>query len=154
LSCTFTLYHIKSIWRRPGIFKITRSSNLSKNTRGDKEYSKLQEMVHENKKLKREVASLRKQLARLDLDRHSYVRDIVEEHLSQEHEETTTTQMLASMKNEWQCNSCGTGYLEIHLYNRPDGTFYYRMCNNCKKRTAGQRYEPGKVRGIVKQNDN
>ena len=123
---------------------------MSKNSRGEKEYTRLQEIANENKRLKREVASLRKQLARLDLDRHSYVREIVEEHLSEEREETTTKQMLASMKNEWQCRSCGDGYLEIHVYTRPDGTFYYRMCNNCSKRTKGQRYEPSKVRGIVK----
>lgn len=129
---------------------ILKEITLSRSTRGEKEYTRLQEIVHENKKLKREVASLRKQLARLDLDRHSYVRDIVEEHLSQEHEETTTKQMLQSMKNEWQCRDCGVGYLEIHLYTRPDGTHYYRMCNNCSKRTKGQRYEPGSVRGIIK----
>ena len=48
------------------------------------------------------------------------------------------------------CEVDGDGYLEIHIYTRPDGTFYYRMCNNCSKRTKGQRYEPSKVRGIVK----
>jgi hypothetical protein len=125
-----------------------------KRTHREKELTQLQSVRRENEKLKKEVASLRKQLARLDLDRHSYVREIVEEHLSQEHEETTTTQMLSSMKNEWQCHDCGTGFLEIHLYNRPDGTFYYRMCNNCKKRTTGQKYIAGKIRGIIKENDN
>ena len=123
---------------------------MSRNTRGEKEYSRLQEALHENKKLKREIASLRKQLAKIDLDRYSYVSDIVQEHLAEEKEEQTTTQMLQSMKNEWQCRDCGVGYLEIHLYTRPDGTHYYRMCNNCSKRTKGQRYEPGKVRGIIK----
>lgn len=123
---------------------------MSRSSRGEKEYTRLQEIVHENKKLKREVASLRKQLARLDLDRHSYVRDIVEEHLADEAEEQTTTQMLQSMKNEWQCLKCGVGHLEIHLYTRRDGTFYFRHCNNCTHRTPGKKYEPDKVKGIMK----
>lgn len=122
----------------------------NRDQRGHKEWSDRQKILNENKRLKREVASLRKQLARTDLDRYSYVRDIVQEHLAEEKEEQTTTQMLQSMKNEWQCRDCGVGYLEIHLYTRPDGTHYYRMCNNCSKRTKGQRYEPGKVRGIIK----
>lgn len=121
-----------------------------RNTRGDKEWSDRQKILNENKKLKKEVASLRKQLARTDLDRYSYVRDIVQEHLAEEKEEQTTTQMLQSMKNEWQCHDCGIGFLEIHLYNRPDGTFYYRKCNNCPHRTMGQRYERDKVKGIIK----
>ena len=123
---------------------------MSRSTRGDKEYTRLQEALHENKKLKRENASLRRQLARIDLDRHSYVRDIIDEHMNEEEQESSTKDMLASMKNEWRCESCGEGFLEIHLYTRRDGTFYFRKCNNCPHRTVGQRYIRDKVKGIMK----
>lgn len=122
---------------------------MSKNSRGQKEFTRLQEFINENKKLKREISSLRKQLARLDLDRHSYVRGIVEEHLAIEEHETSTKDMLTSMKNEWQCRQCGTGFLEINLYTRHDGTFYFRHCNNCIHRTRAKRYTPD-VKGIIK----
>lgn len=124
---------------------------MGKTRRGHKEFSKEQELKYENQKLRKQISALRKQLARLDLDRHSYVRDIVEEHLALEDQETTAKDMLDSMKNEWRCNSCGTGYLEIHLYTRQDGTFYYRLCNNCPHRTVGKRYDPNSVRGIMRQ---
>jgi hypothetical protein len=122
---------------------------MGRNTRGDKEYSRLQEVLHENRKLKKEISSLRKQLGRLDLDRHSYVREIVDEHLTKQDQEISTKQMLNSLKNEWACRECGNGYLEIYLYTRRDGTFYVRQCNNCAHRTRSQRHTP-EVRGIIK----
>jgi hypothetical protein len=123
---------------------------LSKNTRGSKEFSRLQESLHENKRLKREIASLRKQLARLDLDRHSYVKDIVDEHYATEEQQETTEKMLKRMKEEWKCNSCPVGYLEINLYTRVGETMYFRKCNSCPNRTPSKKYEPDKVEGPIK----
>ena len=123
---------------------------MGKTRRGDKERSREQELKYENQKLRREVGSLRKQLARIDLDRHSYVRDIVEEHLAAEDAEETTQQMLGRLKEAWRCHDCNIGFLEIYLYTRPEGTYYYRTCNNCSKRTKSQRYSPDTVQGIVK----
>lgn len=123
---------------------------MSRNSRDHKEYTRLQEALHENKKLKRENSSLRKQLARLDLDRHSYVKDIVDEHLAQEDQSQTTTQTLESLKNTWKCLDCKSGFLEIHLYTKVGETWYWRQCNSCEKRTKSQQYDPDKVKGIVK----
>ncbi len=123
---------------------------MGKNTRGDKEYSRLQQALHENAKLKREISRLRKQYARLDLDRHEYVKSIVDEHYAREQQEETTEKMLGRLKEEWRCRVCKIGYLEIIIYNRLDGTFYYRHCNNCIHRTTSQKYDPNKVKGPVK----
>lgn len=123
---------------------------MGKARRGDKERSREQELKYENQKLRREVSSLRKQLARIDLDRYSHVREMVEEHLAQEDQEISTQDMLKSMKNEWQCHECGVGHLEITLYTRLDGTFYWRKCSNCPHRTKSQKYDPNTVKGIMK----
>lgn len=137
---------------------------MGKSRRGHKELSKEQELKYENRefrrrerdkdneinKLKREIGSLRKQLARIDLDRYSHVRDIVQEHYANEEVEQNTQDMLSSLKNQWQCHECGTGHLEIYLYTRQDGTFYYRLCNNCPNRTKSQKYDPNTVTGIMR----
>lgn len=123
---------------------------MGKSRRGDKERSREQELKYENQKLRREISSLRKQLARIDLDRYVHVKTIVEEHYAQEEVEQNTQDMLASLKNKWQCNECGHGYLEINLYTRLDGTFYYRKCNNCDHRTKSQKYDENTVTGIMK----
>lgn len=138
---------------------------MGKTRRGHKEFSKEQELKYENREfrkrerdkdnqinqLKREVNSLRRQLARLDLDRHSYVHEIVQEHLSQENadNEETTSQMSQRLKNTWLCHDCKIGHLEICLYTRMDETYYYRACSNCSKRTKAQKYD-NTVQGIVK----
>jgi hypothetical protein len=124
---------------------------LGRNTRGEKELSQLQQIRKENDRLKREVSNLRKQLARLDLDRHSYVHEIVQEHLAKEDAEETTMQMLQRLKNEWKCERCGIGFLEINLYSKAGDAWYYRKCCNvnCDHRTIGKKYSK-EVRGIIK----
>jgi hypothetical protein len=123
---------------------------LGKSIRGDKEYSRLQEALYENKRLKREIASIRKQLARLDLDRHDYVKNIIDEHYAREDQEETAEKMLRRLKEEWRCKNCQDGYLEINLYMRAGETYYFRKCNTCENRTKGQKYSPDRVQGPIK----
>jgi cell division septum initiation protein DivIVA len=125
---------------------------LGRNTRGDKEYTRLQKALHENEKLKREISKLRKQLARLDLDRHSYVRDIIDEFYENEdkkEKEKTVSEVLEDLKKAWECKECHAGYLEIFTYSKLGETWYFRRCNNpsCGHRTKSQPYN-NSVKGI------
>lgn len=122
---------------------------MSKSTRGQKEYTRLQEIIHQNKKMKREIASLRRQLAKIDLDRHSFVKDIIDDHYADEEHEQETDKMLKSLKDTWKCNSCNEGHLEIKIYTKVNQTYYIRQCNNCAKKTKSQVYNPDKVKGII-----
>lgn len=140
---------------------------MGKTTRGQKEFSKEQELKYENQQLRnkirqlendvrqltRQTARTRKQFARMDLDRHAYVQEIVQEHYANEEVEQNTQDMLSSLKNKWQCHECGIGHLEITIYTRFDGTFYWRKCSNCAHRTKSQKYDPDKVTGIMRQED-
>lgn len=138
---------------------------MGKNTRANKEYSKEQELKHENEKLRNRIRELesenrqlsrqfsrtRKQFARMDLDRHAYVQEIIQEKIAEEKEEQTAKQVVKSLKDEWACRECGEGHLEITLFNRLDGTFYYRSCNCCANRTKVQKYDPDQVKGIMRK---
>jgi hypothetical protein len=121
---------------------------LGKNRRGEKEYSREQKLIHENKRLKRQVDSLRKQLARLDLDRYSQVRDVLEAHYAEDNEQNSAD-LLDRLKHEWACRECGKGNLEIILYTKASEPWYFRRCNLCEHRTKSQQYHPS-VKGIVK----
>jgi hypothetical protein len=125
---------------------------VGRNKSCDKEFSKIQTLQFENKKLKKEVSSLRKQLARIDLDRYSTVKDMIEEYRdSEEISSPTTSDMLESMKAEWACNVPGCpGHLEIILYSKMGSTNYFRKCSECSNRTKSQVYLPAKVRGPIK----
>ena len=124
---------------------------MGKSTRGSKEYSREQRLVHENQRLKRQVGVLRKQLARLDLDRYDSIKDILEEH-SQENKPQTSQEFLENLKKTWACNENGCqGYLEIILYNKINSTFYYRRCTSCVHRTKSKAYDPQRVKGIIKK---
>lgn len=125
---------------------------MGKTRRGHREYTREQQLLYQNKALKREIASLRKQLARLDLDRYSHVKDIIEKSYQME-EELEGREILEKLKHAWKCYECIRGHMEIVLYNRPDSTWYYRQCNCCTNRTKSQRYTPGEVQGIVKEKE-
>lgn len=123
---------------------------MGKSRRGNREFSKEQKLLHENKKLKRELSQLRKQIARLDLDRYDTVKEIIQQHYAQEREEEGK-EILDNLKKEWACHQCD-GHLEIFLYTKINTTWYYRVCSNapsCKNRTKSQRYTPD-VKGIKK----
>ena len=122
---------------------------MGKSKRTDREFGREKRLSHENKKLKKEIAQLRKLLARVDLDRYSQVKDIIQEHY-QEEKEQEGQDILDRLKQEWKCYKCSNGYLEITLYTRRDGTYYYRKCYECDNRTKSQRYDAQNVKGILR----
>lgn len=125
---------------------------MGKSKRSDKEFSREQKLIQENQKLKRQIGTLRKQLARLDLDRYSQVREIIEDHYQEDRAEEGQN-IMERLKKEWACHEGGcTGYLEIILYNKINSTWYYRKCSNCPHRTKSQKYDDS-VKGIKKNGD-
>jgi hypothetical protein len=120
--------------------------------RGQKEFSREQKLIHENQRLKKQIGVLRKQLARIDLDRYSQVREIIEEHYQEDRAEEGQN-IMERLKKEWACHEGGcTGYLEIILYNKINATWYYRKCSSCPHRTKSQKYDDS-VKGIKKSGD-
>lgn len=115
-------------------------------------YTREQKLVNENKKLKQAISQLRKQLARIDLDRYDTVKEMIQEHYQEEKAEQGQ-QILDNLKEAWKCNGCGMGHLEIFVYNRGDTTYYYRICSeapNCVNRTKSKPYTPN-VKGIIRK---
>lgn len=123
---------------------------MGKSQRSDREFTREQKLVHENKKLKRIISSLRKELCRIDVDRYSQVKEMIEETYQDERFQEGQN-ILELLKKEWACKepAC-TGYLEIITYNKIDTTWYYRKCSECPKRTPSQKYSQD-VKGIVKE---
>lgn len=124
---------------------------MGKNTRGQKERSREQELKHENSKLRRQISSLRRQIARIDLDRYSHIRDMVEDHLQQE-ETFSAVKFINDLKKSWKCFDCNSGHLEIMIYSKAGDPWYYRQCTNCAKRTKSQAYTE-KVEGILPEKE-
>jgi ferritin-like metal-binding protein YciE len=125
---------------------------MAKNTRGAKEFTREQRLSKENKQLKRELSHLRKQIAKLDGDSFETLKQ-----MSAEDEEQfqgfvkDANSITEDLKKAWACKECFVGVLEISLYTKLNQTFYFRKCNNCFKRTKGQRYDSESVKGIIKQ---
>lgn len=112
--------------------------------------TKEQGLKRENDKLKRQISSLRKQIARLDLDRYETIKDLIQEHYKEDNAEKGQ-EILENLKKTWTCHECDTGYLEIFVYNRGSETWYYRICSNapfCVNRTKSQLYTL-QVNGII-----
>ncbi len=121
---------------------------MGKTKRSDKEYTKEQRLVKENQALKREILSLRKQLARVDISRLDIAKEILEESQDSSRD---GQHILERLKQEWKCREpeC-KGYLEIIIYSKIDQLWYYRKCNDCFNRTKSKKYDKSSVKGIIK----
>jgi hypothetical protein len=124
---------------------------LGKSQRTDKEYTREQRLIKENRLLKRELGYLRKQISRLDLDKYETITKMCfdyeeSERIQEELGDTSST--AESLKKDWSCHECSSGYLEIFLYSKLGETWYYRRCNGCSHRTKGKRYT-AQVKGIL-----
>ena len=123
---------------------------MGKSVRTDKQYSREQRLVKENKRLKIQNSRLSKLLARIDLDRYSTIKDMIDDHQAEDILQRTQ-ELLESLKEAWKCRECDTGYLEIVLFTKMGNQHYFRACNCCNNRTKSQIYDPTKVKGIVKK---
>jgi hypothetical protein len=118
--------------------------------------TKEQALIQQNRILKRQVQSLRKQLARLDTDRIDIAREVIQEHYQNERAEEGR-EILENLKHIWKCNSCDEGFMEIFVFNRGADTIYYRICSQspyCMNRTKSQIYDPKSVKGIMRKDKN
>lgn len=125
---------------------------MGKTKRGDREYSREQQLLYENKRLKRENAKLRKLAARANLDKFSSAKDLIEQNYQGDRAQEGE-KIVEQLKKEWACREprCD-GYLEIFTYNKIDVTWYFRKCSNpsCHNRTKAKLYTPD-VTGITKE---
>jgi hypothetical protein len=117
----------------------------------DKEEARIDRLRQENKRLKHQISSLRKQLSRIDIDRYQNLKDLVE---SQARKDAESEKSLQNQKilEQWKCHSphCDGGHLFIIPVSRRDGVFYYRKCDKCPNRTKLQKYGPD-VKGVKKE---
>lgn len=105
--------------------------------RGGGDYSKEQRLRHEIKKLKRQNQALRKQLARVDLDRYTNIKDLIEKYDRMETDEARRDTE-AKLNKKWECWECRQGVLMMVPLFRRDGQYYFRRCRNCGHRTKTQ----------------
>lgn len=126
---------------------------MGKSRRDNFGNTKEQRLQNENNRLKKTINQLRKQLARVDLDRYASVRDIVNKHYAEEnaiaHAEKEA-EVLEDLKRTWSCNTCQVGHLEIILISKGNVLHYFRKCSECTHRTPLKPYNKT-VTGIVKK---
>lgn len=122
----------------------------SKTKRADKEFDLLEKLKHENKRLKRNLEALRKQLERVDFERYSNLQELVDK---QHREEEALREEISNekLKEKWSCFCCGKGFLYLKIFNHPvKGVMYYRACNICEHRTKMQLYTT-EVQGLKEE---
>jgi len=98
------------------------------------EQDDLQKVKRENDKLKKQISSLRKQLARIDINRYENLQDLMQKFDKIEVEDDLKLSKKAKEK-KWKCFNCEEGILRLKVFERPDGIFYLRKCDCCDNRT-------------------
>jgi len=112
----------------------------SRMQRGEKSDFTLEERLkRENRELKREVARLRKELDRVDITQFENLKDLARQ---QRREEKLKHSKERAHRDKWKCHKCGKGHMQLKMFPRRDGTFYYRICSNteCHNKTTMKKY--------------
>lgn len=107
----------------------------------DAELDQLQRLRIENKRLKNQLSQLRKQMSRIDVDRFQNLKQLLDAQ-DKEEREVAAVEREDTDKKQWECWDCRVGTLRLTILERRDGAFYWRGCDNCKKRTELQKYDP------------
>lgn len=108
-------------------------------TRGDSEINEIQRLRYENDKLKKQISKLRKQLSRIDIDRYSNLKEMLEAHAAEDNTFDAKVH-LEELKRKWICHKCKEDHLRVIVVPRADGVFYFRRCPSCSNKTKLQKY--------------
>lgn len=111
-----------------------------KSSKTDVEYTKVQKLTQENKKLKQNVSSLRKQIDRLEA---GWCLGCLQKHEQENPDELPPKVENQGKKKDWTCHSCNEGKLTIFKYIKANETWYFRQCKTCGYRTVGKKFEVG-----------
>lgn len=119
---------------------MSRSWGNGRSQKTDKELTRVQKIAHENKKLKEEIARLRKTIVRMDsgwcpgclkrYDEDGKNTKLPEPDISKPEQKDRT------------CFKCNEGKLSIVKYYKMSEQWYYRACNKCSHRTRGKKFTP------------
>jgi hypothetical protein len=120
-------------------------------SRSDTELKEIQRIRLENNKLKKQISKLRKELSRIDIDRYSSLKTLIEAQAAED-ESFDSVAELEQLKTKWMCHKCQLDHMRLILIPRADGTFYLRKCGTCDNRTKMKKYVDG-IEGIM-SNDN
>lgn len=104
-----------------------------------KEEDSLQKLKRENDRLKKQVSSLRKQIARIDINRFENLQEILHKHDQIEAEEVLENDK-KQLEKKWKCYECVDGVLRLKVFERQDGIVYFRKCDKCNNRTKLQKW--------------
>lgn len=110
-----------------------------KGSRSDAELTEVRRLRLENQKLKKQMGKLRKQLSRIDIDRYSNLKDMLEAQAAEDGDFDVKVE-LEDLKEKWLCHSCKEDYLRVIIVPRADGLFYIRKCASCSHRTKLKKY--------------
>jgi Zn finger protein HypA/HybF involved in hydrogenase expression len=107
--------------------------------KSDTELSEIRRLKLENQKLKKQMSQLRKQLSRIDIDRYSNLKNILETQIAEDSGFNTKIE-LEKLKDKWLCHTCKEDYMRVIIVPRIDGTFYFRRCPSCHNKTKLKPY--------------
>jgi len=120
----------------------------------NKELYEIQTLRLENRKLKKSITSLRKQLKRVDIDRFQNLKDLVIKQ-NKENFDSSKVRTGKKLRDKWTCRECNEGYLRIIILPMRNIEKYLRKCSNpkCNHKTKTKVFDPSKVEGIFEKED-
>ncbi len=110
----------------------------------NKEQDQLQKLKLENKRLKKQISSLRKLVSRNDYQHYEDVKEM---------SETESVDKREELLNKWQCWDCKKGMLRYIPFSKMGIEHFIRKCDNCGKRTKSKEKKKDTDDSLKPEND-
>jgi hypothetical protein len=117
------------------------SRSRGRSARTDNEFSSEQKIAHENKKLKLQIARLKKQIDRIN---SGWCPGCLQKHEAEGTEPMPpkVENIGKKVKKDRTCHKCQSDTLRIVMYTKMGEPWYLRRCPSCGHRTRGKKYTP------------
>lgn len=116
------------------------AKSRGRSPRSDNEFSKIQKITNENKKLKTQLSRLRKQFDRTDAGWCPGCLDKYEQDAGEPM--PAKIDNMGREKKDRTCFKCREGVLVMTKYQKLDTFWYFRRCTHCDHRTRGKKLTP------------
>lgn len=104
-----------------------------------KEWDEIQKLKSENKKLRKENNKLRKVISNVDMERYSFVQDLLVS-LDYDEQNKDLKVIEENAEKKWKCYDCLEGLLRLIILFKSGEEFYFRKCDCCNKKTKLKKY--------------
>ena len=106
----------------------------------EKEFTEIQKLKEDNKKLRAQISKLRNLVKNIDANHYEFVNDLMSSDRFNPKTKETKKQLRQKIEEQWKCHECDDGIMRLVVMHRVGEPWYLRKCDCCLHKTKLKKY--------------